>query len=149
MQLRDVRDDDLPIFFAHQHDPEASRMAAFTAREWDAFMTHWRGTVLGNERAGKQTIVVDGEVAGNVVSWDQEAERLVGYWIGRDYWGRGIATAALLAYLAYDTTRPLHAHVAAHNLGSIRVLEKCGFHRVGDCSTGADGVAEHLFVLDA
>lgn len=148
-RLRDVRDDDLPIFFAHQQDPEASRMAAFVAREWDAFITHWRVNVLGDGRAGKQTIVVDGEVAGNVVSWDHDGGRVVGYWIGRAYWGRGIATAALTAYLAHETTRPLHAHVAAHNRGSIRVLEKCGFRREGDCTTGADGVTEFLFRLDA
>ena len=74
-------------------------------------------------------VVIGGEVAGNVVSWEQSGQRMVGYWLGRVYWGRGIATAALTLFVA-ELSRPLYADVAAHNLGSIRVLEKCGFHRV-------------------
>jgi RimJ/RimL family protein N-acetyltransferase len=131
MSLRDVVEADLPIFFEHQKDPEACRMAAFPSRERDAFMAHWRLKVLGDATGGKKTIVVDSAVAGNVVSWDQQGKRLVGYWIGREHWGRGVATAALAEYLRqHETRRPLHAYVSAHNLGSIRVLEKCGFHRV-------------------
>jgi RimJ/RimL family protein N-acetyltransferase len=141
MMLRDVTPDDLPIFFEHQRDPDANRMADFPAREWDAFMTHWRTNVLGNASGRKQTIVVDGQVAGNVVSWEQAGKRLVGYWIGRAYWGQGVATAALTEFLRHETTRPLYAYVAAHNAGSIRVLEKCGFRRV-------DGGEEDLFRLD-
>lgn len=139
--LRDVTPDDLPIFFEHQRDPDANRMADFPAREWDAFMAHWRANVLGDASARKQTIVVDGDVAGNILSWAHAGRRLVGYWLGRGYWGRGVATAALSAFLQYDTTRPLHAYVAAHNAGSIRVLEKCGFQRAG-------GGEEGLFRLD-
>jgi RimJ/RimL family protein N-acetyltransferase len=142
MMLRDVTQDDLPIFFEHQKDPAANRMADFPAREWDAFMAHWRTNVLGDASARKKTIVVDGQVAGNVVSWQQADKRLVGYWIGREYWGRGVATAALAELLRYEMTRPLYAYVAAHNLGSIRVLEKCGFHRVDG------GEEEDLFRLD-
>jgi RimJ/RimL family protein N-acetyltransferase len=141
MMLRDVTPDDLPIFFEHQRDPDANRMADFPAREWDAFMTHWRTNVLGNASGRKQTIVVDGQVAGNVVSWEQAGKRLVGYWIGRAYWGQGVATAALTEFLRHETTRPLYAYVAAHNIGSIRVLEKCGFRRVA-------GGEEDLFRLD-
>ena len=70
---------------------------------------------------------VDGAVAGNIVSWEHDGERDVGYWIGREHWGEGVATAALGAFLTSSRTRPLFAHVAAHNVGSIRVLEKCGF----------------------
>jgi RimJ/RimL family protein N-acetyltransferase len=66
-----------------------------------------------------------------VVSWTQDGVREVGYWIGKAYWGKGIATAALAEFLAVEPTRPLYAHVARHNLGSVRVLEKCGFARVG------------------
>ncbi|MGW6302919.1 GNAT family N-acetyltransferase, partial [Streptomyces niveus] len=45
----------------------------------------------------------------------------------RAHWGRGTATAALAALIEIVGTRPLHAHAAADNAGSIRVLEKCGF----------------------
>ena len=60
------------------------------------------------------------------------AERLVGYWIGREFWGRGIASAALVQFLDYETTRPLAARVAKHNPASIRVLRKAGFASVGE-----------------
>ena len=70
-------------------------------------------------------------MAGNVVSFVQSGEREVGYWIGKEYWGKGVATQALSAFLDQIDTRPLYAHVARHNIGSIRVLEKCGFRISG------------------
>jgi len=75
-------------------------------------------------------------------------EREVGYWIGREHWGRGVATAALAAFVAEVTERPLFAHVVNSNAGSIRVLEKCGFRRTGDPTVAADGVVELLYRLD-
>lgn len=146
--LRDVIEDDLSTLFEHQRDPVATGMAAFPARDWDAFMAHWREKVLGGQGTSKKTILVDNDVAGHISSWSQDDKRLVGYWLGRAYWGRGIATAALAEFLAHDTTRPLHAFVAALNVGSIRVLEKCGFRRVGEGHRGKDGVEEYLFRLE-
>jgi RimJ/RimL family protein N-acetyltransferase len=74
-----------------------------------------------------RAFVVDGEVAGTIGSWGDPDEREVTYWIGRSYWGKGIATAALNAFLTVDRSRPLHARVAHDNVASHRVLEKCGF----------------------
>jgi RimJ/RimL family protein N-acetyltransferase len=125
-----VEEADLPTFFAHQLDAEAIAMAAVPARDRDAFTAHW-ARILVDETGVKRTILADGEIAGNVVSWHQDDERLVGYWLGREHWGRGVATAALSAFLRLETRRPLRARVAAHNTGSIRVLEKCGFSLVG------------------
>lgn len=126
VELRPVSESDLPLFYEHQLDPEAARMAAFTSRDHDAFTTHWR-KIMTDDTVILRTIVVDGEVAGNIVSWEQDGIREVGYWIDKALWGRGIATRALTLYLELDPVRPLHAHVAAHNVGSIRVLEKSGF----------------------
>lgn len=126
VRLRDVAEADLPIFYEHQLDPEATQMADFPSRGRDAFMAHW-AKILADATLGKQTILVDGEVAGNIVSFDQNGQREVGYWIGKGYWGRGVATRALAAFLAHETVRPLSAFVAKHNIGSRRVLEKCGF----------------------
>lgn len=149
VHLRDVRGDDLPTLFEHQMDPEANRMANFDARDRDAFMAHW-AKILVDETVVAKTVVHRDAVAGNVVSWTHDDERDVGYWIGRDHWGKGVATAALSAFLEELETRPLYAHVAAHNVGSIRVLEKCGFERTDDGSTAADGggVEELLLKLD-
>ncbi len=132
VRLRDVTEDDLPVFFEHQRDPAANHMAAFPAREREAFMTHWTANVLGNDEGNARTILSDDEVVGNIVSWEQDGEVLVGYWIGREQWGRGIGTRALALFLTeVEPRRPLHAHVVRHNIGSIRVLEKNGFVVVG------------------
>lgn len=127
IQLRDVIETDLPIFYKQQLDPEATQMAAFPSRSEEAFMAHWRDKVLANESGQVKTILFNGEVAGNIVCFEQLGEREVGYWLGKEYWGKGIATRALEEFLNMIETRPLYAHVAKHNIGSKRVLEKCGF----------------------
>jgi RimJ/RimL family protein N-acetyltransferase len=126
-----VTEADLPILFEHQWDPEANAMANFPARERDAFMAHW-AKILADEKCLVRTILFGPAVAGNVGSWEQDGKRLVGYWIGKAYWGRGIATQAMSDFLKVVTFRPLYAHVAKHNLGSIRVLEKSGFALCSD-----------------
>ncbi len=127
VRLRDVEPGDLPVFYEHQLDPDATRMAAFASRDRAAFDAHWAENILGNPTAVTQTILLDGEVAGNIGSWRQDGVRLVGYWLGKEHWGKGVGTRALTAFLQLATERPLRAHVARHNVGSIRVLEKCGF----------------------
>ncbi len=146
--LREVTEEDLSVFFQQQRDPEATQMAAFPARERAAFMAHW-ARVLRDESLVKQTILCDGQVAGYVVCFGQEGEREVGYWLGRAYWGQGIATRALSAFLGHVKVRPLYAHVAKHNLGSRRVLEKCGFTLLGEdhAPAGAAGGEVEEFVL--
>ena len=141
LRLRNIEPDDLPIFYEQQLDADATRMAAFPARDRAAFDAHWEKNILGNPAAIKQTILVDAQVAGNIGSWPQDGLRLVGYWIGKEYWGKGVATRALAAFLHLVIERPLHAHVVKHNVGSIRVLEKCGF------SLEREGSGELVFVL--
>ena len=134
IQLRDVTEDDLPIFFEHQLDPDATEMAAFPARDRDAFMAHW-AKIMTNDSVILKTVLFNEHVAGNIVSFVQSMQsdkREVGFWIGKEYWGKGIATRALAAFLDHVKTRPLYAHVAKHNIGSRRVLEKCGFTIVGE-----------------
>jgi len=127
IRLRNVEPDDLPIFFEQQLDSDAARMAGFASRNRAAFDSHWAKNILGNPTAVTRTILLAGKVVGNIGSWRQDAVRFVGYWIGKEYWGRGIATQALASMLRVVTDRPIRAHVAKHNLASIRVLEKCGF----------------------
>lgn len=130
--LRDVKESDLPIFFKHQLDPDANQMAAFPPRDREVFIAHWTDKVLSDETVTAQTILHDGQVAGNIVSWSNSGQREVGYWIGKEYWGKGIATRALSAFLLIVKTRPLYAHVAKHNIASLRVLQKCGFMISGE-----------------
>ena len=133
--LRDVVMSDLPIFFEQQLDSEANHMAAFTTKDptdRDAFMAHWM-RILKNETSTTQTILFNEQVAGSISSYVDEDEHLeVTYWLGKPYWGKGIATYALSAFLDSLKERPLYARAAKDNLGSLHVLEKCGFTRIGE-----------------
>jgi RimJ/RimL family protein N-acetyltransferase len=127
--LREVRDEDLAVLFGQWADPVATRMAAFTAPDHmdpDAFERRW-SRLRADATVINRAIVVDGEVAGTIGSWGDPGQREVTYWIGRSYWGRGVATCALNAFLTVDRSRPLRARVAYDNVASQRVLEKCGF----------------------
>jgi RimJ/RimL family protein N-acetyltransferase len=124
--LRPVLDDDVVLFFEHQADREASMMAAFSSRSLEDHLAHWN-KIRSDATVVTRAIVTEEGVAGNIVSWLQEDHREVGYWIDKRFWGRGIASAALRAFLEIELERPLYAFVADHNMGSIKVLERCGF----------------------
>jgi RimJ/RimL family protein N-acetyltransferase len=127
--LRDLAESDLPILFEQQNDPEANRMAAFMPRDpsdRDAFMTHWK-RILANPTGMNKAILRNGKVAGSIGSFLWDGKPQVTYWLGKAFWGRGIATLALTEFLRIFKTRPLYASAAKDNAGSIRVLEKCGF----------------------
>jgi RimJ/RimL family protein N-acetyltransferase len=154
VRLRSVEDQDLDVFFVHQADPQAVEMAAFPARDKDRFAAHW-AKLRADDTLVVRTIVADGVVAGNLGSWPDNGQQLLGYWIGREWWGRGVATQALALFVDEVPIRPLYAHVAAHNVGSIRVLEKCDFRRdrvqeaEAEAPAPEDAIEEFIFVLDA
>jgi RimJ/RimL family protein N-acetyltransferase len=151
--LRHVANDDLPIFFEYQLDQEANSMAAFTAKDptnQEAFMAHWY-SILADETVIIQTIIFNGHVAGSVSSYEDEGKPEVTYWLGKNYWGKGIAPWALTAFLTHhNTTRPIYARVAKDNLGSRRVLEKCGFAIIGESSGFANARGQEIeeFLLE-
>jgi RimJ/RimL family protein N-acetyltransferase len=141
MRLREVADSDLDVLFAQQADPDAYLLADVPTRDRTAFYAHWL-KIRSDPESTIRTIDIDGEFAGHVLSFTRDGEREVGYWIGREFWGRGIASGALADFLAVETRRPLHANVARDNPGSIRVLEKNGFRRLREEPGG------FAFVLD-
>ena len=110
-------------------------MAAFTAKDpsdREAFNAHWN-RILSDQTVIIKTILVDGRVAGSVLSYEDEGKPEVSYWIGKEYWGRGIATRALAEFLiGCNKVRPMYARAAKDNLGSLRVLDKCGFTVTGE-----------------
>jgi RimJ/RimL family protein N-acetyltransferase len=126
MRLREVRDDDLDAFFAHQDDREASELAGVPMRERAAFDDHWQ-RIRTDPATVIRTIDADGEVAGYIFTFVHEGERVVGYCLGREFWGRGLATNALADFLDVVDERPLRATVTPANRASVRVLEKNGF----------------------
>src|ERR1051326_5913120 len=127
--LRQVEPSDLEVFYEHQLDPEAIRMAAFVSedpKDKEAFNAHWN-KILNSPRITQKTIVADGRVVGHIACYPDGEKLEVTYWLGRQFWGRGIATQALTRLLQLIVERPIFARAATDNIGSIRVLEKCGF----------------------
>ncbi|WP_242311025.1 GNAT family N-acetyltransferase [Bacillus cereus group sp. BfR-BA-01331] len=134
VKLRDIIEEDLPIFFEQQLDSTANYMAAFTAKDptdKDSFFDHWT-KIIADETITIKTILLNGIVTGHVSNFEQFGESEVSYWIGKEYWGHGIATLALSEFLEYIKIRPLYARSAKDNLASIRVLEKCGFKIISE-----------------
>jgi RimJ/RimL family protein N-acetyltransferase len=151
--LRATRESDLQTFFEYQLDPVANRMAAFTAKDptnRDAYMTKWTENLADPSNITK-TIMLGNQIVGTIASYlapwtPAPHERHVKYWIDRRHWGKGIATAALQQFLSDPQLqgRPLYASVAHDNLGSIRVLEKCGFTITGASKAFANGRGEEI-----
>jgi RimJ/RimL family protein N-acetyltransferase len=153
LRLRPVKDEDMDTLFAYERDPQAVHMAAFTPKNPDdraAFDAHWQRN-LANKDNIVRVIEYDGQPAGSIAYFVMFDEPSVTYWVGREFWGKGIATRALQAFLKEVDVRPLYARAAKDNLASQRVLEKCGFVACGEekgfaNARGAE-IDEVLFVL--
>lgn len=125
--LRPVTEADLSILFQQQLDPEAVAMSAYPSKDRGEFIRHWEG-ILKNKNVTARTILYKEKVAGHIICWKEgKYEQRIGYWIGREFWRRGIASAAVAEFLSLVKTRPLFAEAANHNIASKRVLEKNGF----------------------
>lgn len=137
---------DLPVFFRNQRDLEANRAAGSEPRDREAFDAHW-AKLMADPTNTILTVTVGDEVAGYVLSFERDA-REIAYWLGREHWGHGVATAAVSKFLERVEERPLHGVVAEHNLASLRVLEKCGFVRSDEIvEVDATGRPRTLVVL--
>ncbi|MCL4869213.1 MAG: GNAT family N-acetyltransferase [Anaerolineae bacterium] len=152
--LRDVMEADLPIFFEQQRDAAALHMAAFTSNDphnWEAFLVHWT-KIMADPTVVNKTILFQGQVVGNIATFIMFDEPSVAYGLGREYWGQGLATEALRQFLELVTTRPLFARAAKDNLGSLRVLQKCGFVISGEDKGFANArgveIEEYILRLD-
>lgn len=152
--LREVESADLETFFEHQLDPEAIRLAAFVGQDPTdkaAFQAHWQ-KILGSPRITQRTIMADGQIAGHIAAFPDGESLEVTYWLGREFWGRGIATAALRRLLCLVADRPIFARAAVDNVGSLKVLAKCGFKVIGQNRDFANGrgeeIEEHILRLD-
>lgn len=151
--LRNLEDADLDQLFERERDPRAVAMATFArANPSDraAFDAHYK-RVRNDPEVTLRAIEDDGALAGMIASFTVEGEREVSYWIDPTRWGRGLASAALDAFIQVEVTRPLYARVAEHDLGSATGLTRAGFVRVDSVTSYADGVGrdvvEHIFRL--
>jgi RimJ/RimL family protein N-acetyltransferase len=152
--LRPIDDSDLDALFEQMRDPEAVRMAAFTAEDPDdraAFDAHM-AKVRALPDATNRAITVDGRLVGSIASFVIEGDTEVTYWIDRSFWGQGIASRALALLMESVPVRPVFARVASDNLGSLKVLQKAGFAITGTEIAFANGrnaeIEETILRLD-
>ena len=131
--LRPSTPNDASVIFQIESDPEARQMAAFGGADDDseaAFRARWE-RMLADSTVSARTVLWNGRIVGSVHHFPLFNKPSVAYWIAREVWGKGIATRALTAFLQEMPTRPLFARVATDNVASRKVLENCGFVRIG------------------
>lgn len=131
--LRRTKKADLALFFHFQLDQQANYLAAFTSEDStnkEAYLEKFT-PFLSDPTINMQTILVGETIVGSIAKFEMHGHAELTYWLDRNAWGQGIATAALSSLLAIENTRPLFGRVAFDNVGSQRVLEKCGFVKIG------------------
>ena len=133
IKLRPTEISDLESLFLFQLDKEASYLAAFMPKDpadKPAYLTKYV-KLLSDPTINNQTIVINNIIVGSIAKFVIAGEAEITYWIDKKFWGHGIATKALTVFLNNETTRPLIGRTAFDNFGSQKVLEKCGFVRIG------------------
>lgn len=144
---------DLDHFYTFQLDTDANYLAAFTAKDSmnkTAYMQKY-AKFLDDPTINMYTIIANGIIAGSIAKFVMHGDAEVTYWIDKAHWGQGIATAALTHLLSVESTRPIIGRTAFDNIGSQRVLEKCGFVKVGEDKGFANArqaeIVEFIFKL--
>jgi RimJ/RimL family protein N-acetyltransferase len=144
--LRPVEVSDLDAIFEQMRDPQSVRMAAFTPQDpsdRSAFDAHM-AKIMSSPENRLRAIIRDSRLVGTISSYVSEGVTEVTYWIDRAYWGQGIATRALGLLLDEISLRPIRARAASDNPGSLRVLQKTGFHPIGTEVSFAPGRAAEI-----
>ena len=131
--LSETTKEDLDVLFLFQLDEKANYLAAFTSKDPSdkaAYIEKY-SKLLNDPTVNNRTIRANGEIAGSIAKFVRENDAEITYWIDRKFWGQGIATNALKKFLEVEPTRPIYGRVGFDNYGSQRVLEKCGFVKIG------------------
>lgn len=134
IKLRPTEIADLDFLFQFQLDKEGGYLAAFMPKDPTdkaAYLAKYR-KLLSDPTVNNQTVIVDNIIIGSIAKFVMEGDTEITYWIDRKFWGQGIATKVLNEFLVIETTRPVFGRVAFDNFGSQKVLEKCGFIKVGN-----------------
>lgn len=133
IELRPTTVADLDILFQFQLDQEGRHLAAFMSQDSthkEAYLAKYT-RLLNDPTVNNQTIIADSEIVGSIAKFVMEGDAELTYWIDRQFWGKGVATNALKNFLTLETARPLFGRVAFDNWGSQKVLENCGFVKIG------------------
>jgi RimJ/RimL family protein N-acetyltransferase len=137
--VRSFRPDDAPSLARHANNRAIwiNLRDRFPSPYSLADAERWIKDVAGSVPQTHFAIAVDGAAAGAVgLHLKKDVRRRVaeiGYWLGEELWGRGIATEAVRAVTGhalaqFDLVR-LYAGVFEGNQASMRVLEKAGYTR--------------------
>lgn len=133
LQLRPTQFSDLDVLFQFQLDKEGGYLAAFMPKDHAdkaAYKAKYT-KLLSDPTVNNQTILMDNRIVGSIAKFVMEGDTEITYWIDRNYWGKGIATKALKLFLDLEKARPVFGRIAFDNVGSQKVLEKCGFVKIG------------------
>lgn len=133
VQLKETSPKDFDTLFSFQLDKEANILAGFTSKnpaDKNAFITKWN-KLLSDKNINLKTITLNDEIVGSIAKFEMNGNSEITYWIGKKFWGKGIATNALKKFLQIEKSRPLFGRVAFDNFGSQKVLKKCGFIQIG------------------
>ena len=133
IELNDTNISDLETLFKFQTDAEANYLAAFTQKDptdKDAYIEKYK-KLLSDETVNNKTIFFNNEIVGSIAKFEIEGEAEITYWISKDFWGKGIASKSLIQFLEIEKARPIYGRSAFDNIGSQKVLEKCGFTKIG------------------
>jgi ribosomal-protein-alanine N-acetyltransferase len=153
IKLEKTKESDLESFFQFQLDSEANHLAAFMpkdSKDKTAYIERYT-KYLSDPTINMRTIKVGDVIVGSISKYEIENEAEITYWIDKQFWGQGIATAALKNFLVIEKIRPLNGRVAFDNFGSQKVLEKCGFVKIGSDKGFANArqveIEEFIYVL--
>lgn len=153
VKLRKLKKEDLKILFDFQTDQVSNYMAAFVSKDpnnWKEFKNKWENISNHHDNIIR-IILYNDEISGYISKYKLLEKPNIGYWIGRKYWGKGIATQAVKEFLKLYKNRPLQARVAFDNLASIKILEKCRFSKIGEDKYFANArkrvITEYIYEL--
>jgi len=154
IKLRPTTTADLEHLFQFQLDKEGGYLAAFMPKDptdKTAYLNKY-SKLLNDPTVNNQTIIIDDIIIGSIAKFIMEGDAEITYWIDRKFWGQGVATKALKKLLDIETTRPIFGRVAFDNFGSQKVLEKCGFIKIGTDKGFANArqteIEEFIYKLD-
>lgn len=154
IKLRRTTVSDLEVLFQFQLDKEAGYLAAFMPEDpadKAAYVNKYT-KLLNDPTVNNQTILMDNIIIGSIAKFVMEGDAEITYWIDRKFWGHGVASAALKEFLAIETARPVFGRVAFDNIGSQKVLHKCGFVKIGSDKGFANArqteIEEYIYKLE-
>ena len=146
INLRKTNSDHLYTLFEFQTDQEANYLAAFTSEnpsDKKAYIEKWT-KLLSNEKVNANTILLNDEIVGSITKYEMNENAEITYWIEKKFWGKGIASNALEKFLKIEKKRPIYGRVAFDNIGSVKVLEKNGFSKIGTDNGFANARAKNI-----